>query len=110
MVFGALPQGDRVALGEAAVTETTGGVRGDPVQGADTRMWTSLAPASRSSSTIWRQVVPRTMESSIMTTRLSSTVARRGLSLTRTACSRLSWGVMVVCGCHYIRFFAPVQV
>ena len=65
--------------------------------GADTRMWTSVAPASRSRAMIWLQVVPRTMESSTMTTRLPSTSLRRADSLMRTACSRLCWsGVMKV--------------
>ena len=65
--------------------------------GADTRMWTSFAPASRSRLVIWRQVVPRTMESSIITTRLPSTSLRKADSLMRTACSRLVWsGVMKV--------------
>ena len=46
---------------------------------------------------IWRQVVPRTMESSTITTRLPATSLARAESLMRTACSRLSWlGVMKV--------------
>ena len=49
--------------------------------GAETRMWTSLAPASRSRLMIWRQVVPRTMESSTITTRLPATSLRRADSL-----------------------------
>ena len=39
---------------------------------------------------IWRMVVPRTMESSIMTTRLPSTDRRSGASLIMTELSRLS--------------------
>ena len=39
--------------------------------GAETRMWISFAPASRRRFTIRALVVPRTMESSISTTRLS---------------------------------------
>ena len=65
--------------------------------GAEERICTSLAPASRRRVTICREVVPRTMESSIITTRLPSTQLFRGPSLMRTACSRLCWpGVMKV--------------
>lgn len=57
--------------------------------GAEMRRWTCTAPASRSRTTIWREVVPRTMESSIITTRLPSTQLRSAPNLMRTACSRL---------------------
>ncbi len=61
------------------------------------RTCTSAAPASLSMPTIWPQVVPRTMESSIITTRLPSTASRRGFSLTRTLDTRLFWpGLMKV--------------
>lgn len=59
--------------------------------GAETAKCTSLAPASRSSLTIRPQVVPRTIESSISTTRLSFTVSAMTLSLMRTAFSRWPW-------------------
>ena len=38
-----------------------------------------------------RQVVPRTMESSISTTRLPSTTERMGFSLMLTSFSRMAW-------------------
>ncbi len=45
------------------------------------RMWTSRAPAERIIVTIFRLVVPRTMESSTTTTRLPSRISRTGFSL-----------------------------
>ena len=53
------------------------------------RTWTSVAPASRTMRTILRLVVPRTMESSTRTTRLPSSSARTGLSLSFTPKSRM---------------------
>ena len=47
-----------------------------------------LGPASRTMRTILRLVVPRTMESSISTTRLPSITCRTGFSLRRTPKSR----------------------
>ena len=52
------------------------------------RTCTCAAPAFFSSSTIWRMVVPRTMESSTITTRLPRTLSRSGESLMDTALSR----------------------
>ena len=54
-------------------------------------MCTSVAPASRRRLTIWAEVVPRTMESSMSTTRLPSTVERTAFSLMRTLCCRCFW-------------------
>ena len=48
------------------------------------RRWTSLAPASRIILTILRLVVPRTIESSMTTTRLPSRRLCTGCSLRRT--------------------------
>ena len=52
------------------------------------RMCTSLAPALRTMRTILRLVVPRTMESSISTTRLPSSRLRTGLIFSFTPKSR----------------------
>ena len=52
--------------------------------GEEMRRWISLAPASRSIRTIFREVVPRTIESSTRTSRRPSTTWRTGLSFTRT--------------------------
>jgi hypothetical protein len=41
--------------------------------------------------TIWRWVVPRTIESSTTTSRLPSMFSRSGLSFIRTARARISW-------------------
>ncbi len=54
------------------------------------RTCTSVAPASRSIRTMQRLVVPRTIESSTMTTRLPSTILRTGDSFIFTPCSRSS--------------------
>ena len=51
-------------------------------------MWTSRAPASRTMRTILREVVPRTIESSISTTRRPSITWRTGLSLIFTPAER----------------------
>ena len=59
--------------------------------GADTRKWTSAAPASRSSLMMRAEVVPRTMESSTSTTRLPFTVLDTTFSLMRTLFSRCFW-------------------
>ena len=56
-----------------------------------TTMCTSAAPARRSERTRLRPVVPRTMESSTMITRLPVSSERTGLSLTRTEKSRMVW-------------------
>jgi len=53
------------------------------------RMCTSRAPASRTIPTILRDVVPRTIESSISTTRLPSRTLRTGLSLILTPKDRI---------------------
>ena len=49
------------------------------VGGLAMRKCTSAAPASRTISTIFFEVVPRTMESSTSTTRLPSSMARLAL-------------------------------
>ena len=59
------------------------------VGGLLTRMWTSRAPASRTMPTILREVVPRTIESSIRTTRFPSRTLRTGLSLIFTPKDRI---------------------
>ena len=46
------------------------------------RMCTSFAPAARTIFTIFRLVVPRTIESSIRMTRRPSSTLRTGFSLT----------------------------
>ena len=51
-------------------------------------MCTSRAPASRTMRTIFREVVPRTIESSISTTRRPSITWRTGLSLIFTPAVR----------------------
>jgi hypothetical protein len=48
------------------------------------RTWTSAAPAARTILTILRLVVPRTIESSISTTRWPFSRLRTGLSFTFT--------------------------
>ena len=53
------------------------------------RRCTSRAPASRTMPTILREVVPRTMESSMSTTRLPSSTLRTGLSLILTPKERM---------------------
>jgi hypothetical protein len=53
------------------------------------RTCTSFAPASRSILTILSDVVPRTMESSIIITRFPHTASLRTLSFTFTLDSRL---------------------
>jgi hypothetical protein len=53
------------------------------------RTWTALAPASRTIRTIFFEVVPRTMESSIRTTRRPLIRSRTGLSLSRTPKERM---------------------
>ena len=45
------------------------------------RTWTSVAPASRTSFTSGPAVVPRTSESSIITTRLPARFSREGVEL-----------------------------
>jgi hypothetical protein len=57
-----------------------------------TSTWTSLAPACLRLVTRDLQVVPRTMESSTMTTRLPRTRSAMRLSFTRTLKSRMSLG------------------
>ena len=59
--------------------------------GALMRTWTSRAPARRSSDTIWRVVVPRTIESSTTTSRLPRTSSRSGLSFMFTPRWRIDW-------------------
>ena len=54
-------------------------------------MWTSAAPASRSICTIWRVVLPRTIESSTTTRRLPATTSGSGLNFSRRPCLRSSW-------------------
>ena len=54
-------------------------------------MWISAAPASRSIWTIWRVVLPRTIESSTTTSRLPATTSRSGLNFMRRPCLRSSW-------------------
>src|SRR5215467_3632302 len=55
------------------------------------RKCTSLAPASRIICTIFTEVVPRTMESSMSTIRLPLTTARLALCLRRTPSCRMWW-------------------
>ena len=55
------------------------------------RMCTSTAPASRSICTSWREVLPRTMLSSMTTTRRPSIEEGMGLSLRRMPMLRSSW-------------------
>src|SRR6516165_7416288 len=55
------------------------------------RKCTSLAPASRIICTIFTEVVPRTMESSMSTIRLPLTTARLALCLRRTPSWRICW-------------------
>ena len=50
-----------------------------------------MAPASRTILTIFRLVVPRTMESSMRITRLPAMEPRTGLSLSRTPKLRIDW-------------------
>ncbi len=52
--------------------------------GEEIRRWTSRAPASRTICTIFREVVPRTIESSTSTTRRPAITPRTGLSFTFT--------------------------
>ena len=52
------------------------------------RMWTSVAPASRSICTICFVVVPRTIESSTTTSRLPRIESGSGLSFSFTPRSR----------------------
>ena len=59
--------------------------------GLATRKWTSLAPASLTIFTSWRAVVPRTTESSTITTTRSFRTPSTGLNLHRTFSSRASW-------------------
>ncbi len=82
-----VPAGDQVVL----VWNVRAEIAGETNGGAEERICTSAAPASRSRDTICREVVPRTIESSIMTTRLPCTQLRSAPSLMRTACSRLCW-------------------
>ena len=58
------------------------------IGGAVMRRCTSFAPDSRSMATSWREVLPRTIESSTTTRRLPSMMSRRGLSLRRMPSSR----------------------
>ena len=55
------------------------------------RTWISAAPARRSSSTIERVVVPRTIESSTTTRRWPRTISRSGESFTVTPRWRIDW-------------------
>ena len=55
------------------------------------RMWTAFVPARRNSSTIFRLVVPRTIESSTSTTRLPSRISRRGLNFSLMPMLRNRW-------------------
>ena len=55
------------------------------------RMCTSAAPASRSSATSLRVVLPRTIESSTTTSRLPAIACLSGLSFRRMPCWRSVW-------------------
>ena len=59
--------------------------------GDEIRMCTSRAPPERIIFTIFRLVVPRTIESSTTITRRPSIVSRIGLSFTRTPKWRMPW-------------------
>ena len=62
---------------------------GPIVGGQEMRTWTSAAPTSRSMETIFRDVVPRTIESSTRTTLFPLISSRTGLSLTFTPKCRI---------------------
>ena len=62
---------------------------GPTVGGELMRMWTSVAPADRIMPTIFREVVPRTIESSTTTTRLPARTSRTGESLSFTPKCRI---------------------
>ncbi len=65
--------------------------------GEPMRTWISLAPAERTIRTILRRLVPRTMESSMSTTRLPGKKSGSGLNFCFTPSSRLAWvGLMKV--------------
>ena len=71
-------------LSRAAMSWSLSGVsmpyqHGPVMGGDDTRMCTSRAPALRISATSPRVVVPRTIESSTITTLLPSRISRTGL-------------------------------
>jgi hypothetical protein len=57
--------------------------------GLEMRKCTSLAPASRIMWTIFTEVVPRTIESSMSTMRLPATTARLALCFMRTPSARM---------------------
>lgn len=59
--------------------------------GEEIRMWISVAPAWRSNFTTLAEVVPRTILSSIRTTRLPLTVSEIAFSLILTEFSRIPW-------------------
>ena len=59
--------------------------------GAAEAKYTLRAPASRAISTISRDVVPRTMESSMSTTRRPSSRRFTGLSFSLTPKCRIDW-------------------
>jgi len=58
---------------------------------AEVHLRISAAPASRSIFTIWRVVLPRTIESSTTTRRLPATTSGSGLNFSRRPCLRSSW-------------------
>ena len=64
----------------------------DLVGGEEIRRWTSRAPALRSMVTSLIRVVPRTIESSTMTSLLPSMASLSGFSLSLIPCCRL-WSV-----------------
>ena len=70
-------------------------------------MWTSRAPASRTSWTIRREVVPRTIESSTSTIDFPSRFFLIGFSLIRTARSRAACVGMMKVRPMYRFFISP---
>ena len=73
------------------------------------RMCISLAPDWRSIFTIRREVVPRTMESSTMTSLLPSTMLRTGESFIRTPFSRSSCEGWMKVRPTYLFLISPIS-
>ena len=73
------------------------------------RMCISRASASRSIATIWRDVVPRTMESSITTTRRSFTMLRTGVSFILTPMSLMDWTGWMKVLATYMFLIRPIS-
>ena len=80
-----------LALGVGAIA-AVGSIASSVIGGLEIRMSTSKAPALRTISTIFTEVVPRTMESSTRTTRFPLRCAALALCLSRTPRWRI-WSV-----------------